>query len=182
MRQIGRMAREGKSDEFLQMLNFVKGFKIIGPFGRKDFDNFGTIFPPEEEINFDADYAGSTGRVHWQTASVDAMGYLNFLEHYLPSDWVCAFACYKVISSKAGPVQIRLGTNDTATLWLNGKKILSKNIERSAAPDSDILSVLLEKGENTVLIKVCNTEHNWGLYLRVTDDKSDPLKGLTFWP
>lgn len=182
MRKLSRMIREGNSDEFLQLLNFVKEFRIIGPFGRKNLDNFGTVFPPEEEIDFEADYAGSSGRVQWQTASVDATGYMNFLEHLSPSDWVCAYACCKVICSKSCPAQIRLGTNDTATVWLNGEKILSKNIERSAAPDSDILPVRLEKGDNTVLIKVCNTEHNWGLYLRVTDDRGDALKGLKFLP
>jgi len=182
MRRLSRMIREGKTDEFLQMLNFVKRFRIIGPFGRRNFDNFGTVFPPEEEIDFDAEYVGNTGRMCWQTASVDATGYMNFLKHFAPSDWVCAYACCKVISPKAGPAQIRLGTNDTATVWLNGEKILSKNTERSAAPDSDILPVRFEKGENTVLIKVCNTEFNWGLYLRITDDQGDPLKGLTFRP
>jgi hypothetical protein len=182
MKKISRMIREGKTNEFLQLLNFVKEFKIIGPFGQRNFDNFGTVFPPEEEIDFDADYAGSTGRVRWQTASVDVTGYLDFLKFLSPSDWVCAYACCKIVSPNAGSAQIRLGTNDTATLWFNGEKILSKNLERSAAPDSDILPVQLKKGENTILIKVCNTEHNWGLYLRITDSRGDPLKGSTFRP
>jgi len=182
MKEISRMVRESTSDEFLQLLNFVKEFRIIGPFGRKSLNNFGTIFPPEEEIDFDADYAGSDARVHWQSASVDATGYLDFLEHLSPTDWVCAYACCKIVSPKTCPAQIRLGTNDTATVWLNGEKILSENIERAAAPDSDILSVRLENGENTVLIKVCNTEFNWGLFLRITDGRGDSLKGLTFRP
>jgi len=182
MKEISRMVREGSSDEFLQLLNFVKEFRIIGPFGRKSLDNFSTVFPPEEEIDFDADYAGSDVRVHWQSASVDDTGYLDFLEHLSPTDWVCAYACCKVISPKTCPAQIRLGTNDTATVWLNDEKILSENIERAAAPDSDIISVRLEKGENTVLIKVCNTEYNWGLFLRITDGRGDSLKGLTFRP
>jgi hypothetical protein len=184
MKDISRMIRKGRSDDFLQLLNFVNNFKIIGSFGRRNFDNFGTVFPPEKAIDFDANYAGagSAGQVHWQTASVDAVGYLDFLKHFSPGDWVCAYACCKVISPKAGPAQIRLGTNDTATVWLNGEKILSKNIERSAAPDSDILPVRLEKGENTILIKVCNTERSWGLYLRITDDQGNPLKSLKFQP
>ena len=43
-----------------------------------------------------------------------------------------------------------------------------------------ILSIRLEKGENTVLIKICNTEFNWGLYLRITNNQGEPLKGLTY--
>jgi len=181
LKDISCKIRQYKSDDFLQMLNFVKTFKIIGPFGRKGLDNFSQVFPPEEELDFNAAYPGSVDRVNWQTASIDNKGYLDFLKFLSPSDWVCAYACCKVISPKAVPAQLRLGTNDTATLWLNGQKLLSKNIERSAAPDSDILPVRLKKGENTILIKVCNTELNWGLYLRLTDENTHPLKNLTFF-
>jgi hypothetical protein len=181
LENISRKVRQYKSDDFLQMLNFVKTFKIIGPFGRKGLDNFNQIFPPEEELDFNATYPGSLTSVNWQSASVDNKGYLDFLKFLSPSDWVCAYACCEVISPKAVPAQLRLGTNDTATLWLNGRKLLSKNIERSAAPDSDILPVRLKKGENTILIKVCNTELNWGLYLRLTDENAHPLKNLTFF-
>jgi len=181
LENISRKVRQYKSDDFLQMLNFVKTFKIIGPFGRKGLDNFSQVFPPEEGINFNAAYPGSLTSVNWQTASIDNKGYLDFLKFLSPSDWVCAYACCKVISPKAVPAQLRLGTNDTATLWLNGQKLLSKNIERSAAPDSDILPVRLKKGENIILIKVCNTERNWGLYLRLTDNHGNPLKNLKFF-
>ena len=121
-------------------------------------------------------------RVRWRAASVDATGYMSFLEHLSPSDWVCAYAYCKVVSPKKVSAQIRVGTNDTATVWFNGRKILSKNIERAAAPDSDVISVQLEKGENTDLVKVCNTERSWGLYLRITDERGDSLKGLTYRP
>ncbi len=65
-------------------------------------------------------------------------------------------------------------------LWFNGEKILSQNIERSAVLDDDIIPVQLKKGENTILIKVCNTELNWGLYLRITDEKGNAISGLEF--
>jgi hypothetical protein len=182
MKKLSQKVKEHKTDEFLQMLNFVKTFKVIGPFGCKGCNSFSEAFPPEKEIDFSADYAGSTSRVRWQDCSVDVSGYLNFHDYLKPTDWVCAYGYCKVIGPKAISAQIRLGSNDTATLWFNGEKILSKNIERSAAPDSDILPVQLKKGENTIMVKVCNTELNWGLYLRITDEKGNSLKNLTFWP
>ncbi len=182
LKDISQKVRKYNLDDFLDMLGFVNSFKIIGPFGRKGLDTFNQVFPPEQELDFNAAYPGSVGDVHWQTASVDSKGYLDFLKFLSPSDWVCAYACCKVISPKAVPAQLRLGTNDTGTLWFNGQKLLSKNIERSAAPDSDILPVRLKRGENTILIKVCNTEINWGLYLRITENHAHPLKNLTFWP
>ncbi len=178
--QISRNVKQYKSRDFLQILNFVKTFKIIGPFGGKNSDTFNKVFPPEYELNFNAAYPGSVDDVRWRTATVDEKGYLDFLKFFSPSDWVCAYAYCKIISPKATAAQLRLGTNDTVTLWLNGQKLLSKNIERSAAPDSDILHVNLKKGENTILIKVCNTEFNWGLYVRITDNSGQPIKNLKF--
>jgi hypothetical protein len=145
---------------------------VAGPFGGEGTDCFNTVYSPEHRVD----------QGDWRTVSTDSAGYLNFLDHLSPTDWVCAYAYCKVISPQARSAQIRLGTNDTATLWFNGEKILSKNIERSAAPDSDILPVQLRKGENTILIKVCNTEFNWGLYLRISDDEGTALKNLTFRP
>ena len=182
LKELSQKVKQYKSDEFLQILNLVKTFKVIGPFGCKDCNNFNEVFPPEREIDLDAEYVGSGAKVRWQSCSVDASGYLDFLNALKPTEWVCAYAFCKVISPRAISAQIRLGTNDTGTLWFNGEKILSKNIERSAAPDSDILPVQLKKGENTILIKVCNTGLNWGLYLRITDKQSRRLPDLKFWP
>ena len=182
IQKLSEKVRRYELNAFVQMLGFVERFKVIGPFGGKGADSFNAIFPPEKKIDFNAQYAGSIDQVDWRTSPTDPTGYLNFLDHLSPSDWVCAYAYCKVVSPDARAVQIRLGTNDTATLWFNGEKILSKNVERSAAPDSDILPIRLRKGENAILIKVCNTEFNWGLYLRVTDHDGTALEDLTFWP
>jgi len=182
IRDLSRKVRQHKGEEFLQTLGFVKTFKVIGPFGSRSVDSFSKVFPPEEKVDFDADYAGSIPQVHWHSIAVDSVGYLDFLSHLSPTDWVCAYAYCKVISPKAVPGQIRLGSNDTATLWFNDEKILSKDVERSAVPDSDIVPVHLKKGENSILIKVCNTEHNWGLYLRISDEQGNTLRNVTFWP
>ena len=182
IKKLSEKVRRHESHAFVQMLGFVERFKVIGPFGNKGADSFNTIFPPERQIDFDARYAGGIDQVHWRTSLTDSTGYLNFLDYLSPSDWVCAYAYCKVVSPEARLAQIRLGSNDTATLWFNGEKILSKNVERSAAPDSDIIPIRLREGENTILIKVCNTEFNWGLYLRISDDDGTALKNVTFWP
>ena len=182
IKKLSEKVRQHGSDEFVRMLGFVERFKVIGPFGGDGADSFNTVFPPERRIDFDVRYTGSIGQVDWRTCPADATGYIDFLDHLSPTDWVCAYAYCKVVSPEARSAQIRLGTNDTATLWFNGEKVLSKNIERSAAPDSDIVPVRLREGENTILIKVCNTEFNWGLYLRISDDDGAALRDLSFWP
>ena len=182
MKTLSQRVREYKGEAFLQDLGFVRMFKVIGPFGCRRLGNFSCVFPPEKEIDFDGDYAGSVSPVRWRNVSADAAGYVNLRSHVSPTDWVCAYACCKVISPDSVLGQIRLGTNDTATLWLNGQKMLSKEVERSAVPDSDVIPVHLTKGENTILVKVCNTEYDWGLYLRIADAEGNALTNLTFWP
>ena len=183
MEKLNQLVKQHKTDEFLQALGFINTFKVIGPFGCKECNNFDTSFPPEKETDLNAEYQGSISQVQWQTCSVDAeSGYLDLLNYLDPSDWVCAYVYCRVISPKTASAQIRLGTNDTGTLWFNGKKILSKNVERVATPDTDILPVELKEGENIILIKVCNTEVNWGVYLRISDESGEPIKNLEYWP
>ena len=183
MRKLALMIRENKKQDFMNLMGFIKTFQVIGPFGCQNCNNFSKEFPPEKEINFAGQYKVNSGEIKWHTCTVDPeTGYLDFVKYLKPKDWVCAFAFCKVTSPNNVDAQIRLGTNDTGTLWFNGKKILSKNTERAATPDADILAVHLAQGGNTILIKVCNTELNWGLYLRITDEDGNPLPGLKYWP
>jgi len=162
-------------------MNFVKQFQVIGPFGCKDCNNFENIFPPEKEINFDTEYKTQSGKVKWQTLSIDEQtGYLDFTKYFKPKDWVCVYASCNINCPNEQLAQIRLGTNDMGALWFNGEKALSQNIERTAVLDDDIIPVQLKKGENTILVKVCNTELNWGLYLRITHENGDSMQNLNF--
>ena len=182
MKTLSKRVRAYKAEGFLQDLGLVRTFKVIGPFGSKGLEDFSRVFPPEKETDFDGEYTGSISHVRWRSISADSAGYVDFRSHLSPTDWVCSYACCRVVSPDSVSGQIRLGTNDTATLWLNGEKMLSKEVERSAVPDSDIVPVYLRKGENTILVKVCNTEYDWGLYLRITDEEGNTLTNLTLWP
>ncbi len=76
--------------------------------------------------------------------------------------------------------QIRIGTNDSAKLWLNDKEVWRMNIGRDAVFDSDIVPVVLQPGLNKILIKVCNRINEWGFYFRVTDENGRGLPDIEF--
>ncbi len=180
---IAEKMKTQSADEFISSFNFVNKFMVCGSFGCKACENFGQIFPPEEKIEFPANYTTKYGEISWKKIDIDPQtGYLDFLKHFKPTEWVCAYAYCKIITANSVKAQIRLGTNDMGALWLNGTQVLSQNIERTAVLDDDILPVQLQTGENTLLIKVCNTEGNWGLYLRITDPEGNALPGLSYWP
>ncbi len=175
------LIKNGHTEEYLSAMNFIKQFHVIGPFGCASCNNFDTQFSPEKEINLRAEYQGSLGKAKWQTLSIDLQsGYLDFVPFFHPTDWVCVYAFCEVVSVQEQSAQLRLGTNDMGALWFNGQKVFSHNGERTAALDDDIIPVRLNKGTNSILVKVCNTELNWGMYLRITDEKGEALQNLEF--
>jgi hypothetical protein len=79
-------------------------------------------------------------------------------------------------------VQFRVGSNDSATVFLNGHAILNKNVERLAKLDDDVVDVELKQGPNLVLVKVGQTQGEWGFFFRITDRQGNPIRGLTINP
>jgi len=183
MQSIASNIKTQSAEQFIINFNFVEKFMVSGPYGCKDCDNFQQKFLPESKIDLQGIYDTKNGDPGWKEYKIDPQtGYLDFKKHFKSTDWVCAYAYCKVTTSKSMKVQIRVGTNDMGSLWLNGKQILFQNIERTAVLDDDILPVQLQSGENKILVKVCNTEGNWGLYLRITDSAGNALQGLKIWP
>ncbi|MBL8798081.1 MAG: hypothetical protein JNM56_29560, partial [Planctomycetia bacterium] len=48
---------------------------------------------------------------------------------------------------------------------LNGTKLISRGGQRGAAADQDRVSLPVQSGKNELLIKVCNTNGDWGVYV-----------------
>ena len=77
-------------------------------------------------------------------------------------------------------VQIRVGTNDAAKIWLNDELVWKFNSGRDASFDDDIIKVSLKSGLNKILIKVCNRISLWGYYFRITDEEGNGLPDIEF--
>ena len=156
---------------------------VIGPFENELGEGFDAQYPPEEDIEFDAEYEVAEGavKVRWekQTDGVDD-GYVDFLEIFEPDQLTVAYAWTKVMAEEAGEVQLRTGSDDQMKVWLNGEEVISHELLRAAQPDQDVVTVTLNEGENQLLVKVCNEEMDWGFYLRFTEINGKPLSGLKF--
>jgi hypothetical protein len=77
-----------------------------------------------------------------------------------------------------------MGSDDSLTVWLNGTKIHSENVQRGCEPDQVKLTLNLKPGKNTLLLKVCNGSGDFAFYFsmskptepmvpRLFDDVSD---------
>ena len=80
-------------------------------------------------------------------------------------------------------LQVRMGSNDQARVWLNGRQLLKFRETRTLERDQDVAkNVTLNKGENLVVFKVVNEKNNWQGCLRFTHDDGRPVTNLSIGP
>ncbi len=81
--------------------------------------------------------------------------------------YVLAYAYCEIQSKEDRPCMLAVGSNDGVRVWLNGEEMLDLPFERGLRMDDDIVPVLLRKGQNTLLLKVAETENIWGFSCRL---------------
>ena len=68
-------------------------------------------------------------------------------------DGAVAYAAARIERAAAGRAQLAIGSADGIRVWVNGKRVLSRDAHRSLTPDEDTVDVDLAAGVNTLLIK-----------------------------
>ena len=116
------------------------------------------------------EYEGKDGKVTWlkpKHRRID--GYVDLAALLGRVNWAVAYAATSVPSPEARQMQLRIGSDDDVKAWLNGELVLSRNADRAALPDQDVAPVTLRKGQNQLLLKVCNRLYSWGFYARIVE-------------
>jgi hypothetical protein len=62
-----------------------------------------------------------------------------------------------------------LGSDDTLSVFLNGKRLLHENVYRPAGPDQNEVKLPLQAGSNKLLLKICQGEGDWAFYFASKD-------------
>ncbi|MEE2780704.1 MAG: PSD1 and planctomycete cytochrome C domain-containing protein [Planctomycetota bacterium] len=136
-------------------------WQAIGPFEVSDFNAaFATVFPPEVEVDLDAEY--EDGKLKW-SARPD---YNDGRVHPLTGDYVATYLYRTIEAEEAGPVELYFGSDDGIKVWLNGQSIHENKIGRSALPDQDRVRATLRTGTNHLLMKIANGGGKSGFYFR----------------
>ena len=80
------------------------------------------------------------------------------------------------------PARLDFGTDDANETWLNGKSIFSFAEGGAAIPGEHKVPVTLNKGWNTLMLKVTQISGPWQFCLRIVDAKGNPLSALRYDP
>jgi hypothetical protein len=95
-------------------------------------------------------------------------------------DILCYCACW-LESDADKDVEIRVGSDDGYKLWLNGKEIAVVHEYRSSGTDQETYKVKLNKGMNSVLIKVDQDYGEYEFMLRVVNAEGKEVPGIKVW-
>ena len=156
---------------------FLMHWKVIGPFDNTGRKGFSVAYPPEKEINFTKSYPGKDGTVKWSDfKTADTYGMVDINEPYGHLKEVVAYAHHTYHAPQARRAEIRLGCKNAWKIWLNGKLVFERDeYHRGMRIDQYTLPVQLAKGDNTLLIKLCQNEQKeswtdqWQFQLRICD-------------
>jgi len=171
----------GHTPNMAQEMGFLTRWKVIGPFDNTDRNGFDTVYPPEQKIDLEAEYDSKSGPVKWKDAEAEQedlkqLGHVDLNAAIVEEKNVLAYAYTTFTVAEDMQVEIRYETIEATKLWLNGKEIAVKNVYHSGYDfDQYIVPCQLRRGENHILIKVCQNEQTdswtrpWEFRLRITD-------------
>ena len=96
------------------------------------------------------------------------------------TEWSVAYAvCYIRSEAAQTGLLMKVGSDDQAKVYLNGKQIYRCEEARACELDQDVVAgVELKAGLNVVVFNVVNGTGGWQGSVRFTDASSQPIKGI----
>ncbi len=157
--------------------HYVREWMVTGPFAlydgpirREDVpDGMLRAYPPESDLSLGARFATLDGPAGWMYTRGDMSALLDLVRLFATTRNVLAYARCTVIAPKETDVEMSLGSNDGAKVWVNGDEVFFWSGGRRAFPHEDRIPVHLNAGRNALMVKVENLGMNWGLYLAFDD-------------
>lgn len=160
-----------------QHFGFIQNWQLIAPFDNTGQAGLDIAYPPESTIDLQAEYLGKGGPARWQAyTGKDDFGTIDFNKPFGPLKEVAGYAWTQFNSDSEQQVELRLGCKTSWAVWVNGKKLFSRNeYHRGVKMDQYRVNAEFKPGPNEILMKVCQNEQiedwtvEWEFQLRVCD-------------
>lgn len=174
----------GQSVSLPEVFGWVKDWRVIGPFDNTAGAGYDTVYPPEGNLDFAAEYQGKTGKVGWKSVTTtNDLGMVDLNKPLGALKEVTGYAVTEIQSDTARAVELRLGCKNGWKLWLNGELLFGRDeYHRGTEIDHYRLKANLKPGKNVILVKLTQNELKedwtveWEFQLRITDDLGTPIK------
>lgn len=143
---------------------------------RRGLPNEGQITPKESETVTVADK-----KYVWKKCP-STESYLDFNEFLggQYDDCVAYAVCYLWVTKETRNLKLKMGSDDEAKVWLNGKEVLKCEQPRALLKDQDTATnITLTKGRNVIVFKVVNEKADFAGSLRFVRGNDQPFRSFT---
>lgn len=146
----------------------ITQWHCVGPFDNKDGVGYGKSFPPEGNVDLKAEYPNAKkpdGKITWvPLQSSDKDGIVDLNAGLGKAMDATGYALATVVSSKDQECEIRMESANAVKVFVNGKEFFAReSYHHGSSFDQHIAKIALKKGENKVLLKICqnNMPYSW---------------------
>jgi hypothetical protein len=140
---------------------FITAWDMSNVFTRDEDDGaklFGAVFAPERNPSF----------ALWRRLQDDEVA--NGMVNLLALNGGTNRAVYlrsNVMSDRETDVELLIGSDDGVKVWVNGSLVHANNAARPWKADEDRATAMLRKGDNLILMKVCQGGGDWAASVRL---------------
>ena len=151
---------------------------LITTFDNSDRKGYDIAYPPEKEIDLNAEYTGKEDKPirFIDHTTKDPRGEVDLNKAVEKVKSVIAYAYTVVESPEEREVDLRVGTNNAVKIFQDGKQIFFRNeYHHGMLMDQYICKIRLRKGDNVFLFKICQNEQKekwtekWSFQARLCD-------------
>ena len=132
-----------------------RSWYLVGPFPADSGEAaFETAFGPEEDAALDLRRNFGFGNQFWKHDESLLDGRSN---GRLPEGVNATYVAKRLFVPSPRAVEVSLGTDDGFRLFLDGREVASKKVDRTLEPDQDRVTLDLEAGVHVLVLKIVNT-------------------------
>jgi len=155
---------------FTRLPVFGSGWYTVGPFPSADRAAiYATANGPESETKLDLAQTFGEKKLGWSFGESFTDGRLNAL----PEGTNAVYAAKRVYSPSARKLEASVGSDDGLRVFVDGKEVFGKEIDRALAADQDKFTFDLPAGESALVLKIVNTGGPGGFYWRALPPKDE---------
>ncbi len=168
-----------------EFLPSVNAWMVVGPFSAPFDQGLKTPFEPEKKLDLNASYPGPDGTpIVWKPALRTLKPEADLLdEHFVHlhdffgkrHENAVAYAFTLLHSPYACEAVLALGSDDGIAVWLNGQEVHRNDVGRPYSSKQDRVTVKLNEGFNTLLLKVHQGGGDWGFSAHVETSDGRPF-------
>lgn len=173
------LARLGEDPSALpKQAGFLVRWWLLGPLPNPDNRAFERAFIDETSIEpLRTEAVRIDNRLlRWREIRVsDPQGVVDLTQIFQQTEWVACYAYTSFIVDNDTDAEIRIGSDDSVKVWLNGKLVHQFEGMRGLSIDQDRIRVRLQKGVNHLLLKVTQGGGGWEFCVRLVDLQGKPI-------